>query len=77
MTHYAKIAAVIIRAVGCCVVVYSLISIPYNILTLLFYSYETVMASLASSVAYLIVGVALFTLGQPLGVLAVKGLPKD
>ncbi len=77
MTHYAKIAAVIIRSVGCCVVVYSLISIPYNLLTFLFYPYETVIAGIASSVAYLIVGVALFTLGQPLGMLAVKGLPKD
>ena len=77
MSHYEKIAVVIIRAIGCCVAVYSLIGIPYNLLNLFLYHTDTVIAGLFSSFTYLIVGIALFVLGKPLGALIVKGLPKD
>jgi hypothetical protein len=76
MSHYEKIAVVIIRAMGCCVAVYSLIGIPYNLVGLLLYGHETVIG-LVSSFTYLIVGIALIALGKPLGALVVKGLPKD
>jgi hypothetical protein len=77
MSHYQKIAVVIIRAVGCCVAVYSLIGILYNLSSLLVYHRDTVIAGVVSSFTYLIVGVALFALSKPLASLIARGLPRD
>jgi hypothetical protein len=77
MSHYEKIAVVIIRAAGCCVAVYSLIGIPYNLLGLLLYHRDTVIAGMVSSFTYLIVGVVLFALSKPLASLIVKGIPRE
>ena len=77
MSHYEKIAVVIIRAAGCCLVVYALAAAFYSILTSLPKSVEVASAGVYSSVLYLLVGVALLVLGKPLARLTVRGIGNE
>jgi hypothetical protein len=69
MNHYEKLAAVIIRAIGCCVSVYALIGMIYNAVRFLFFHDETGVVGIYAAFTYAIVGVVLFALSKPLAAL--------
>ncbi|HKG12877.1 MAG TPA: hypothetical protein VKB12_06045 [Pyrinomonadaceae bacterium] len=70
MSHYRKIAVVILRSVGCRLVIYSLAGVLYGVgHTLLFGSRETFFVSfvtnMLSCLTYMLVGAAPFVLSRP------------
>lgn len=77
MSHYEKIAVVIIRAAGCCLVIYALVAAFYSILISFPKSVEVASAGVYSSVFYLLVSVALFVLGKPLARLTGRGIGNE
>jgi hypothetical protein len=73
MSHYEKLAVVILRVIGCCVAVLGLIGVGYGIaLNLL--THETAGYIFYSSLVYLLVGFVLFALSKPLAALIARRL---
>ena len=77
MSHYEKIAVVIIRSAGCCLAVYALVTTFYSILISFPKSIELASAGVYSSAFFFIVGLALFVLGKPLARLAARGIGNE
>lgn len=66
MSHYEKLAVVIIRVIGCCVSVYAIIGMLYSVLIFRFAHTEYAVVGIYSSFTYAIVGAVLFALSKPL-----------
>ena len=77
MSHYEKIAAVIIRAAGCCLATFALVAAFYTVLVTFPKSIELASAGVYSSAFFFIVGIALFVLGKPLARLAARGIGNE
>lgn len=77
MSHYEKIAFVIVRAAGCCLIVYSLIAVVYVLILALARLDRAPLSSLLTCLPYLLIGVALFALARSLAALILKGVPND
>jgi predicted MFS family arabinose efflux permease len=69
MSHYEKLAIIVIRVIGCCTTVYALIGMVYNMIRFLPMHDEARISALYSSLTYAIVGVVLFALSKPLAAL--------
>ena len=63
MNHYEKLAIVILRVLGCRAALYALV-LP--LISLFFYSPQTVIEGMYSSYIYFMLGILLFVLGKPL-----------
>ncbi len=77
MSHYEKIAVVIIRVAGCCLAIYALVAAFYSVLISFPKSVELASAGVYSSIFYLLVGVALFVLSRPLARLTVRSIGNE
>jgi hypothetical protein len=77
VSHYEKIAVVIIRSAGCCLATFALVAVFYNVLVTFPKSIELATAGVYSSAFFFIVGIALFVLGKPLAHLAARGIGKE
>lgn len=74
MSHYEKLAVVIIRVIGCCVSIYAMIGMVYNALAFRFAHAEYAIVGIYSSFTYALVGVALFALSRPLAAFIARQL---
>lgn len=76
MSHYQKLAVIIIRMIAVCVTLYGLIgmasAVPFVILLLR--SPMLGLIGLLSPVTYFILGIVLFALSKPLAALIARGL---
>ncbi len=79
MSHYGKIAAVLFRVAGCCVTIYSLVALFYNIAYSIYISNEHtprgfVAGNILSNIIYFPAGIVLYVLSKPLAKLITRGL---
>lgn len=73
MSHYEKIAIVVIRVIGCCVTIYALIAMAYSLVGYII-TREPYNVYFYASITYVIVGVVLFALSKPLAALIARRL---
>jgi surface polysaccharide O-acyltransferase-like enzyme len=82
MNHYGKNAAMIFRVVGCCVMIYSLMAVVYNVIYEILITNEQtprgfVAANILSSIFYFVVGLILYAFSKPLAALITRKLRED
>ena len=71
MSHYEKIAVVIIRVVGCFIAIYAVASAFYAVVVTL------PSAAMNVCVFYLLLGIAVLALSRSLARLAVRGIENE
>ncbi len=76
MSHYEKIAVVVIRIIACCVSVFGLLGMAYGLVIIKF-DREASGIYFYSSLVYLLASIFLFGLSRPFAALAAKGIPRD
>lgn len=74
MSHYEKLAVVILRVVGCCMFVYALFGVAYVFVSKFLFEEASLGIYLVGSITYLIVGSTLFALSKPLAALIARRL---
>ena len=74
MSHYEKLAIVIIRVLGCCTSIYALLGVAFAFVYQILFNDSSFWLYLAASITYLIVGLVLFALSKPLAALIARRL---
>jgi uncharacterized membrane protein len=74
MSHYEKLAIVIVRVIGCCVAIYALLGVAFAFVHKILFNDSSFWLYLAASITYLIVGLVLFALSKPLAALIARRL---
>ena len=82
MNHYGKLAVVIFRVAACCVSLYGLFAVFYNVVYALLISNEQTprghfAVNVLASMNYLLIGIALYALSKPLASLITRKLKED
>jgi hypothetical protein len=76
MSHYKKLAIVIIRIISCCVSLFGLLGMGFGLVIIKF-DREASGVYFYSSLVYLLAGLILFGLSRWLATLAASGLAQD
>jgi uncharacterized membrane protein (DUF485 family) len=74
MTHYHKLAFTTTRIISTLVIIYSVLSFGYILIT---YTRGHLITSLLPAVFYLLLGVILFVFSKQIAKLAIKGIDQD
>lgn len=74
MTHYHKLAFTTIRVISTLIIIYSVLSFGYILIT---YLKDHLITTLLPAFFYLLLGVILFALSKQIVKLAIKGIDHD
>ena len=74
MSHYQKLAVLIIRMIGIGVALYALVAIAFVVVAVVLFHGQLETTGLLFLVGYIILGIVLFVLSKPLASLIARGL---
>ena len=74
MTHYQKLAFTFLRVISLIDIIYSVLSVPYVLIT---YPQDRLIISLLSPAIYLFLGIMLFVFSRHIVKVAVKGIDRE